>query len=266
MDSTTIQDQVREHYGEIARRKLGGMNASCCGSSDVIPANAILEKDALPQQVVDSSLGCGTPLEIAKPQPGETVLDLGSGGGLDCFYASKQVGPAGRVIGVDMTPDMIKLATANAAQVGATNVDFRLGQLENLPVEEATVDVIISNCVINLAPDKDRVFQQAFRVLRPGGRVAVSDVMARAALPELVRASMAGWANCVSGAIPEEEYIAKMQAAGFVDVKKVSGGETGKDPVYSAKIVARKPGDVSRLPTGWGEKVAAEPAKSCCGG
>ncbi len=258
MDNTKIKEQVREHYGEIARQALAGSScgcgapsnaqSTCCGPSDVIPVEALGPKEAIPQDVANTSLGCGTPLEIAKLQPGEVVLDLGSGGGLDCFLASKVVGPTGRVIGVDMTPDMLALANENAKKVGATNVEFRHGFLEDLPVDDASVDVVISNCVINLSPDKDRTFQQAFRVLKPGGRVAVSDVVTRVPLPEVMRSNMTSWASCVSGAIPEKEYFEKMKSAGFVDVRKVSGGENPLEPVYSAKIVATKPKD--RKPAG----------------
>ncbi|MBI5649172.1 MAG: arsenite methyltransferase [Chloroflexi bacterium] len=252
MNSTTIKDQVREHYGEHARRALENQSSSCCGSTraassccapaDVIPADLIATKDALPADIVNASLGCGTPLEIAKLQPGETVLDLGSGGGLDCFIASKYVGASGRVIGVDMTPDMLALARQNAEKVGATNVEFRHGELEHLPVEDATVDVIISNCVVNLAPDKDRVFAEALRVLKPGGRVAISDIVTRVPMPDILRANLESWASCVSGALVEKDYLAKMRAAGFVGVEKIAGGENPIEPVYSAKIVARKPG------------------------
>ncbi len=252
MDSTKIKDQVREHYGGIARQALTGKSTSCCspstaetsccGPSDVIPVEA-LGPNGIPQDVANTSLGCGTPLEIAKLQPGEVVLDLGSGGGLDCFLASRVVGASGRVIGVDMTPDMLALANENAKKVGATNVEFRHGYLEDLPVDDAFVDVIISNCVINLSPDKDRTFQQAYRVLKPGGRVAVSDIVTRVPMPEVLRSNLMSWAACVSGAIPEKEYIEKMKRAGFVDIRKVSGGENPLEPVYSAKIVAMKPKD-----------------------
>ncbi|MEW5717153.1 MAG: arsenite methyltransferase [Chloroflexota bacterium] len=250
MDDTQIKAHVRERYADIARQKLAGKpssccapmsaEASCCAPSDVIPADLLTTKDALPDDIVNTSLGCGTPLEIAKMQPGETVLDLGSGGGLDCFVAAKRVGARGRVIGVDMTPDMLTLARANAQKIGATNVEFRQGELENLPVDDNSVDVIISNCVVNLAPDKDRVFREAFRVLKPGGRVAISDMVTRAPLPEIMRANMVSWAACVSGAIMEDEYIEKMRAAGFVGVAKVAGGENPLEPVYSAKFIARK--------------------------
>ncbi len=252
MDSTTIKEEVRERYANIARQKLEGTRSSCCepvsaaesccAPADVIPADLIAVKDAVPQDIANTSLGCGTPLGIAKLQPGETVLDLGSGGGLDCFYAAKLVGPSGRVIGVDMTPDMLALANQNAQKVGATNVEFRQGELEHLPLDDSSVDVIISNCVVNLAPDKDRVFGEAFRVLKPGGRVAISDMVTRVPMPEIMRANLVSWAACVSGAITEKEYVAKMRAAGFVGVDKVAGGENPLEPLYSAKFVARKPG------------------------
>jgi arsenite methyltransferase len=250
MDDTKIKNEVREHYGNIAKKVLEGKaggccgpvdaDANCCSPSNVIPADLLTTRDAMPQDIVNTSLGCGTPLEIAKPQPGETVLDLGSGGGLDCFYASKFVGSTGHVIGVDMTPDMLALANANAQKIGATNVEFRKGELDHLPVDDNSVDVIISNCVVNLAPDKDRVFREAFRVLKSGGRVAISDMVTRVPLPEILRSNLVSWAACVSGALMEKDYIAKMRAAGFVDVRKVSGGENPLEPVYSAKIVARK--------------------------
>ncbi len=241
MDDTQIKKQVRERYANIARRTLEGSRNSCCAPSDVIPVDLIATKDALPQDIVETSLGCGTPLQIANLQPGEIALDLGSGGGLDCLYAARLVGATGRVIGVDMTPDMLALARKNAEKVGATNVEFRQGELENLPVDDNSVDAIISNCVINLAPDKDRVFREAYRVLKPGGRVTISDMMTRVPMPELMRSNIESWAACVSDAITEKEYMEKMRAAGFIDVERVAGGENRLDVVYSAKIVARKP-------------------------
>ncbi len=239
-DSTTIRQSVRDEYASRVRQLLQGKGSSCCGS-DTLALDAIPVAGEMPDEIKNTSFGCGTPLEIAQIQPGETVLDLGSGGGLDCFYAARLVGANGRVIGVDMTPEMVQLATQNAAKVGARNVEFRLGELEHLPVEDASADVIISNCVINLAPDKDRVFAEAFRVLKPGGRVAFSDMVARVQMPGFLRENAQAWAACVTGAISEKDYLTKMRAAGFVGVQKVSGGEIGIEPVYSAKIVARKP-------------------------
>lgn len=264
MNDVKIKENVREHYADIARAALNGTRTSCCDSKNVIPENLI--GTALPDEVTNTSQGCGTPLEIAKVQPGETVLDLGSGGGLDCFYASKMVGASGHVIGVDMTDEMLALANENTKKVGATNVEFRKGELENLPLEDASVDVIISNCVINLSPDKSRVFAEAFRVLKPGGRVAFSDIVARVNMPKFLRTNMGSWAACVSGAIKADDYLEKMRVAGFVDVAKVSGGESPLEPVYSAKIVGRKPGDTSKLPQGWNEKLPTTTLeRGCCG-
>jgi SAM-dependent methyltransferase len=264
MNDTKIKENVREHYADIARAALAGNRKSCCEGSNIIPTNLI--GTALPDEVTSTSQGCGTPLEIAKVQAGETVLDLGSGGGLDCFYASKLVGATGHVIGVDMTDEMLALAKENTLKVGAANVEFRKGELENLPVENDSVDVIISNCVINLSPDKSRVFAEAFRVLKPGGRVAFSDIVARVSMPEFMRTNMGSWASCVSGAIKEKDYIQEMKAAGFIDVAKVSGGENPIEPVYSAKIVGRKPGDSSKLPQGWNDQIPVTSfERGCCG-
>ncbi len=252
MPTSTVTEQVREHYAALARKALSNQSGSCCGpttaldccaSTDTIPVQALaaLDEEAnIPQDVIQTTLGCGTPLELAAVKPGETVLDLGSGGGLDCFYASKLTGPVGRVIGVDMTPDMLALAAQNKEKVGAQNVEFRQGYLEALPIEDGKVDVIISNCVINLSPDKDQVFREAFRVLKPGGRVAFSDIVSRIEIPAGLRKNMDSWAACVAGAISGEDYVSKMQAAGFKDVQL--HGTPGKlDVVYSARFSGYKP-------------------------
>jgi len=180
------------------------------------------ELAGLPQTVTEASLGCGNPLAIADLRPGEVVLDLGSGGGIDCFLAARRVGPAGRVIGLDMTPDMIRLAQRNAKKVGAANVEFRLGEMEDIPLPDRSVDAVISNCVINLSPDKDAVFAEAYRVLRPGGRLSVSDVVVDGELPQAIRERPDIWAACVSGALDEAEYLAKIRAAGFEEVEVLS--------------------------------------------
>jgi arsenite methyltransferase len=195
----------------------------------------------LPSTVTDVSFGCGNPTAIAALQPGETVLDLGSGGGIDCFLAAKMVGPTGQVYGVDMTPEMIALARKNAAKVGATNVEFRLGEIERLPIGDATVDVIISNCVINLSPDKDQVFREAFRVLRPGGRLQVSDVVWTRPVPQEVKDDIEQWAGCIAGALLESEYVGKIAAAGFSDVTSISTEYPRGQGVASANVVAFKP-------------------------
>ncbi len=236
-----IKEGVRQNYAAEARRFVGEpagsaccgprqASASCCGPSAQqvaveIPSKglySIEELDGLPDSVTGASLGCGNPTAIADLQPDEVVLDLGSGGGIDCFLAAKRVGPQGRVIGLDMTPDMIKLAQRNAKKLGATNVEFRYGEIEDMPLPDATVDVIISNCVINLSPDKDAVFAEAFRVLRPGGRLSVSDIVLHGKLPEAIATRMDAWAGCVAGALQESDYLDKMRRAGFQDVEVVS--------------------------------------------
>ena len=241
-----IKEAVRQAYGDIARQHSAPSGAgSCCGprpessccqpaqaSNCCGPADAKAKSSAtlypaaeiadLPDSVTDASLGCGNPTAIADLKPGQVVLDLGSGGGIDCFLAAKKVGPQGRVIGLDMTPDMIKLAQRNAKKVGAWNVEFRLGEMEDMPLPDSSVDVIISNCVINLSPDKDAVFAEAFRVLRPGGRMSVSDIVLYGELPPSVRDRLDVWASCVSGALEEADYLDKMRAAGFAGTEVLS--------------------------------------------
>jgi SAM-dependent methyltransferase len=176
------------------------------------------EKDALPEKAVLASLGCGNPTALIELKPGETVLDLGSGGGIDVLLSASRVGPTGKAYGLDMTDDMLALARENQRQAGATNVEFLKGEIENIPLPDNSVDVVISNCVINLSADKSRVLREAFRVLRPGGRFAVSDVIVRGQVPEAVRQSMLLWVGCIAGALEESDYVAKLLAAGFTDV------------------------------------------------
>jgi 2-polyprenyl-3-methyl-5-hydroxy-6-metoxy-1,4-benzoquinol methylase len=171
----------------------------------------------IPEKAVKASLGCGNPTALIDLQPGETVLDLGSGGGIDVLLSAKRVGPTGKAYGLDMTDDMLALARENQKQAGVTNVEFLKGEIENIPLPDNSVDVIISNCVINLSADKDRVLREAFRVLKPGGRFAVSDVVVRGSIPEAVRKSMLLWVGCIAGALEESEYIAKLTGAGFED-------------------------------------------------
>ena len=249
--STQVNDvrrTVQEHYGELARQAKGCCDSSGCGCDSFYPGEMI---DVMPADITNFSLGCGNPITQANLQPGETVVDLGSGGGLDCFFAARQVGPTGRVIGVDMTPDMLARARANAERVGAHNVEFREGYIEHLPVADGEADVIISNCVINLSPDKLQVFREMYRALRPGGRVAVSDVVVKGGqLPEAIRENVEAWSACVAGALPEEEYASGLKAAGFVDVYVEPKEEYNDGDVpllaagvpYSALITARKPG------------------------
>ena len=296
-DGQVIKTQVQQRYGAIAER-YGGVTqatplelfdsrpqaaagccaptgASCCAPAAGTEAVAMLaealyqEADLadLPASVTDVSLGCGNPTAIAGLKPGETVLDLGSGGGIDCFIAAKKVGPTGRVIGVDMTDSMLALANQNKARLGLTNVEFRRGEIEHLPVESNSIDVVISNCVINLSPDKDAVFREIFRVLKPGGRVSVSDIVTEGEFPPQLQANINAWAGCITGALDQGVYLAKMGQAGLVDVtveSRVSYGLEALDSLdeasrealsrevdwstvpadvrlYSARIVARKP-------------------------
>ena len=261
--NTTIHDTVREHYAERITN-----NASCCGSdtccsaeSSLYPADLLA---TLPEGESTVSYGCGDPVTLASLQPGQTVLDLGSGAGLDCFFAAKKVGETGKVIGVDMTPEMIERAQSSAKRLNIQNVEFRQGYLEELPVESNTVDVIISNCVINLAPDKSRVFAEAMRVLKPGGKLAVSDIVTDGPLPDPIKQSLSAWAGCVAGAVEARDYVSMMETVGFtsisitpvffeketidaviddlgdaIELKTISRNDIYK-AVYSAKITAYK--------------------------
>ena len=261
---TTIHETVREHYAERIKS-----NASCCGPDDCCGPESTLYPEevlaTLPEGESGASYGCGDPITLASLQPGQTVLDLGSGAGLDCFFAAKKVGETGHVIGVDMTPEMIERATTSAKRLNISNVEFREGYIEELPVESNTVDVIISNCVINLSPDKSKVFTETFRVLKPGGKLAVSDIVTDGPLPNVVKQSLSAWAGCVAGAVEAEEYIGMMTSIGYTDIsvtpvffdketvdsalddmkdieelKTISRDNIYK-AVYSAKITANKP-------------------------
>ncbi len=218
MDVKTV---VKERYGETARTGSG-----CCGTPEVSQAVGYSsEQLAAVPKTADLGLGCGNPTALAEIRPGETVLDLGSGAGLDCFLAARDVGPAGRVIGVDMTPDMLARARANAAKVGYTNVEFREGEIERLPVEDNSVDLVMSNCVINLSPDKPQVFREIHRVLKPGGRMVVSDIVLNGKLPRVLQKSAAAYAACIAGAAQKEDYLRFIEQAGLREVTVVK--ETG---------------------------------------
>ena len=218
-----IRAGVRSHYGEFAERAL----SSCCSSDDCSDTDAVKmiydtpEATDLPTEVTSLSAGCGDPVTLASLRPGEVVLDLGSGGGIDCFLAGKRVGENGRVIGVDMTAEMIDKARRNKAKIGsdADNVEFRLGEIEHLPVTDGEVDVVISNCVINLSPDKPQVFREAFRALKPGGRFAVTDIVTDGPLPKSIEESLSAWYGCVAGALDRQEYVSILEEIGFIDVK-----------------------------------------------
>jgi SAM-dependent methyltransferase len=219
-----IRRSVRESYAKHATSCGGGCGGGCCGSGAATASRSIgYSEDELRSvpQGADLGLGCGHPTALASLAPGEVVLDLGSGAGIDCFLAADRIGPTGRAIGVDMTPEMVELARENARRENVGNVDFRLGEIEHLPVADASVDVIVSNCVINLSPDKPQVFREAFRVLRPGGRLLVSDIVLRGELPEAIRTSMESYIGCVAGASQLDDYLGAIRDAGFRDVKVV---------------------------------------------
>jgi len=216
-NSTTIHEAVREHYAERIKS-----NASCCGSDNCCSTDSNLYPTdllaTLPEGESSVSYGCGDPITLASLQPGQTVLDLGSGAGLDCFFAARKVGETGKVIGLDMTPEMIARAQDSAKRMNIPNVEFRQGYIEEMPVESNSVDVIISNCVINLSPDKSKVFSEAFRVLRSGGKLAVSDIVTDGPLPDSIKQSLSAWAGCVAGAVDAKEYIAMMESVGFTNI------------------------------------------------
>jgi SAM-dependent methyltransferase len=223
----TVTELVREKYADAAKRAASGEPANCgCGTSataccDPITSNLYDDADAhaVPEGALLASLGCGNPTALAQLNPGETVLDLGSGGGIDVLLSARRVGPAGKAFGLDMTDEMLALAEEHKRKAGVTNVEFLKGRIEEMPLPDQAVDVIISNCVINLSADKDRVLREAFRVLKPGGRLAVSDVIVRGEVPPDVRRSMELWAGCVAGALSDVEYRSKLEAAGFTDIE-----------------------------------------------
>jgi SAM-dependent methyltransferase len=228
MSSDNIKTVVKEKYGAAAQRAASGVRSACCGTSpasaiegcDPITSNLYGETDvaAIPDAAMRASLGCGNPTALANLSVGETVLDLGSGGGIDVLLSARRVGPTGKVYGLDMTDEMLALAEENKLKSGLTNVEFLRGEIENIPLPDDTIDVIVSNCVINLSGDKDRVLREAFRVLKPGGRFAISDVVVRGQVPGEVRKSMELWVGCVAGALSDTEYQQKLSAAGFQSI------------------------------------------------
>jgi arsenite methyltransferase len=248
MESEKIKEHVKKHYCDIAKRKCSSCSSSCSSSSSCgIPPQYIAWKvgyspgdiENLPEDSL-LGLGCGNPVALASLKKGETVLDLGSGAGIDAFLASKRVGPSGKVIGIDITKEMLERAKAIASEHGYKNVEFRLGEVENIPVKDGTVDVIISNCVINLAPDKLKVFKEAYRVLKPNGRLIVSDLVLETDLPEEFRNSYDAWAECIAGALVKSDYLNKIVSAGFKDVKVASQKPytINTNPVLKGKIVS----------------------------
>jgi arsenite methyltransferase len=224
--STTIKDEVQRRYGQHARSVTEGNRAGCgCGTAgdsavaccDPVTSNLYADDQAgqIPAEAMLASLGCGNPTALASLQPGETVLDLGSGGGIDVLLSARRVGPTGKAYGLDMTDEMLALAEDNKRKSGLTNVEFLRGEIEHIPLPDQSVDVIISNCVINLSADKDQVLREAFRVLKPGGRLAVSDIVTRGEIPPAIRKSVELWVGCIAGALDEQDYLAKLGAAGF---------------------------------------------------
>ena len=249
MKKDDIRKKVRERYGRIAAGSgscCGAAPSGCCGaapSAGDLSAGVGYSKDelgAIPEGA-NLGLGCGNPVALASLREGETVLDLGSGGGIDCFLAANRVGPRGRVIGVDMTPQMLHLARDNARANGYANVEFRLGEIENLPLADQTIDATISNCVINLSPDKERVFREIFRVLKPGGRLMVSDIVLTGELSERVKASVAAYTGCIGGALKREEYLAAIRKAGFDEVEIVAENGVPVDLWANSPVSAEEP-------------------------
>jgi arsenite methyltransferase len=220
---TDIQTVVRKKYGKVARSvgKTGSCGPTACGCGDPISGNLYSEEETrdLPGDAVAASLGCGNPTALLALEPGQTVLDLGSGGGIDVLLSAKRVGPTGKAYGLDMTDEMLALARENQRKAGVSNVEFLKGTIEAVPLPNSSVDVIISNCVINLSADKDAVLREAFRVLKPGGRFAVSDVVVRGEVPQEVRRSMELWVGCIAGALSDTEFVAKLESVGFHDVE-----------------------------------------------
>jgi len=239
MSQTDVKEAVRERYSQAARRVSEGR--SCCGGdaalagSNPITSNLydVSEEGALPEAAVLASLGCGNPTALAQLSPGETVLDLGSGGGIDVLLSARRVGATGKAYGLDMTDEMLALARANQKKAGVENVEFLKGEIEAIPLPDNSVDVIISNCVINLSADKDKVLREAFRVLKPGGRFAVSDIVTRGQVPEDIRRNVLAWAGCIAGALDEQDYAAKLANAGFeaigIEPTRIYKGEDARE-------------------------------------
>ena len=278
METVDVKEVVKEKYGQAALRASAGSKSSCCGAQpdgcgcDPITSNLYdaSQTGAIPEAAVLASLGCGNPTALAQLNPGEVVLDLGSGGGIDVLLSARRVGPTGKAYGLDMTDEMLALANENKRQAGVENVEFLKGEIENIPLPDNSVDVIISNCVINLSADKDRVLREAFRVLKPSGRFAVSDVVTRGEINEQIRKSVLLWVGCVAGALDESEYRAKLAAAGFeqisIEPTRVYRVDDAREFLSSAgvDVDAIAPQVDGRFMSAFvrAEKPAA---KSCCG-
>lgn len=229
-----IRMRVREHY---AGRAAGG---GCCGGSDLSAECCSTAQPEVLENFVGPSLGCGSPLEHAQLRPGEIVVDLGSGAGREVLLAARQVSPTGRAVGIDMTPEMVWRARDNAARTAIPNVEFRLGEIEHIPLADASADAVISNCVINLVPDKTAAFREAYRILKPGGRLIVSDIVTSGSLPDAVRNSAEAWSACVAGALDLADYLSAISAVGFVETQTMNSGTPSRGQVYSVTVTARK--------------------------
>src|SRR5438067_8560114 len=271
---TNIQDAVREKYGAIASsvqsasKTSGSCGPAACGCGDPITSNLYsdAEKGALPDTAVAASLGCGNPTALLQLEAGQTVLDLGSGGGIDVLLSAKRVGPSGKAYGVDMTAEMLALANENKRKAGADNVEFLKGEIESIPLPDSSVDVVVSNCVINLSADKDRVLREAFRVLKPGGRFAVSDVVTRGEINDEIRKSVLLWVGCVAGALDEDDYSAKLVSAGFeqiaIEPTRVYRVEDAREFLACSGVDAVAPQVDGKFMSAF---VRAVKPKACCG-
>ena len=283
MSNVDIKEAVKEKYGQAALQVTKGGAASCCGTApatdggcgcgDPITANLYDSSQAgeIPREALLASLGCGNPTALAELRPGETVLDLGSGGGIDVLLSAKRVGPSGKAYGLDMTDEMLALANENKRKAGVENVEFLKGEIESIPLPDNSVDVIISNCVINLSADKDRVLREAFRVLKPGGRFAVSDVVTRGEILPEIRQSVLAWVGCIAGALEENEYRSKLRAAGFdqieVEPTRIYRAEDARETLLreGIDIEAIAPQVDGKFMSAFVRAVRPVEAKSCCG-
>ena len=275
-----IKEHVRAEYGQAAGQVKNG-KPSCCGTGSLLEGDALdpitanlygqEETSGLPVEAIRASFGCGNPTALATIQPGETVLDLGSGGGIDVFLSAKRVGPTGKVFGLDMTDEMLALARENQQRAGVTNVEFLKGEIEQIPLPDNSVDLIISNCVINLSPDKDRVLKEAFRVLKPGGRLAISDIVVRGSMPQEIRHRVELWAGCVAGALEETVYLKKLHQAGFeqtgIQPTRIYSAADAREFLIGAGLnVETVANEVDgKLMSGFIRAVKPVAAQSCCG-
>src|SRR5215831_13575535 len=274
-----IKDHVRAEYGQAARQAKNG-KPSCCGTGNLLESDALdpitgnlynaEEGAGVPENALRASLGCGNPTALAKLNAGETVLDLGSGGGIDVFLSARRVGPTGKAYGLDMTDEMLALARENQKKAGVENVEFLKGDIEQIPLPDNSVDLIISNCVINLSPDKDQVLKEAFRVLKPGGRLAVSDIVVRGAMPQEIRHSVELWAGCVAGALEESVYLTKLQEAGFeqtnIEPTRIYSADDASEFLMEAglNIESVAQGIDGKFISGFIRAIKPGQTKSCC--